>query len=334
VEPKMEYPQINKIIDEIKNDKLSGSSSIARDAMGCLDKFAEFIIENHLEIKPNGYVNDLLLVAKGLITAQPTMAAVFTGINNILASVMKVYHKLDNELVSKPNKQVYYLCRATQAAARKQILESKLAMDSIAGSYSEILKKDDIIMTISASGAIETLLVEAKAKGIHTTVYVPESRPMYEGRMLAQRLAERGINTILITDSAMFHYLQKCSKIFVGADRVIPDGIMNKIGTSGLAIAAMEQKVPFYCICETSKFVPDLISIEKLNSAQPEEQLYRFCDGENKPESLKIENIYFDFTPKKYLSGFLTEQGIMDNKQVKKHIEQMKILPELVEIIK
>ncbi len=329
----MALPEIDKIIYDIKNDKVSGSSSIANRAAECLDKFAEIVIEQHSRIQPHEYINDLLSVGHRLLTAQPTMAAVLTGVNEVIASVMEINKKLEQEVGTDQEKQLHYLCVKTQAAARKKLIDSKLALESVANLNSDKFEKNDILMTISASSAVERLLLKLSTDGVLVTVYIPESRPMYEGRMLALRLAENGINTILITDSAMFHYLGKCSKIIVGADRVIPKGIINKIGTSGLAIAAKEQGLPFYCVCETSKFVPDIVSLERFNPAQPEVQLHCFCNGDNKPERLKIENIYFDFTPIKYITGFLTDHGLMNKDQVGNYIKQLKILPALLEKI-
>ena len=66
---------------------------------------------------------------------------------------------------------------------------------------------------------------------------------------------------------------------------MMPAGILNKIGTSGLALAAFEKKIPFYCTSECFKMVPDIVPLEKLNQLQPESQLYYPSEGEKKPES-------------------------------------------------
>ena len=120
----------------------------------------------------------------------------------------------------------------------------------------------------------------------------------------------------------------------VGADCVTPSGIMNKIGTYGLAIAAKELKIPFYCVCETTKFIPDITVLKNLIRSQPEGQLYCMCDGENRLEKLTINNIYFDLTPIKYITGFLTDRGMMKKKDVIDHINGMEIMVELTTELK
>jgi translation initiation factor 2B subunit (eIF-2B alpha/beta/delta family) len=327
----MVFLKIDALVDEIKNDNLSGSSILAFRAAECLDAFAEEVAQNHSDFSPDDYLNELLSLGKRLISAQPTMAAVLNCVNEIITSVLKNNDFSNKGLAFSQKKQLQYLCTNTQVVSRKFILDLKLAQETIANSYTEILKNNDTVMTISSSGSVEMLLATGYENSLELTVFVPESRPMFEGRLLAQRLANRGINCVLIADHAMFHYLDGCSKVIVGADRVIPAGILNKIGTYGLALAAHEKKVPFYCACECFKLVPDIIPLEKLNPQHPESQLYYISKDDEKPETLEVKNIYFDFTPLKFISNFLTDCGMMDGKQLKDYIDNVKILPELME---
>jgi translation initiation factor eIF-2B subunit delta len=326
----MEIPEINERVDEILNDRISGASAISRKAAECLDVFAGWVIENVKDIPPNRYLKELISVGQELIRAQPTMAAVINVVNDIISSTKNEYDQLEAILGHDYKKQLKYLCTYTQSGARKCILESRLALETIAKSYEEVIKDNNVIMTISASSAVEASMIEAFNNGLEFIVYTPESRPMYEGRLMAQRLAEKGIKTVLTADHAMFHFLKECSSIIVGADRVMPNGIMNKIGTYGLAIAAKDLKIPFYCICQRMKFIPSISPQEDLIIDQPEAQLYSISRDEKKPEELNVKNIYFDFTPIKYVTRFLTEEGLVTTKQVKDYIKTLKVMPELV----
>jgi translation initiation factor 2B subunit (eIF-2B alpha/beta/delta family) len=111
---------------------------------------------------------------------------------------------------------------------------------------------------------------------------------------------------------------------------VTPKGVVNKIGTYGLAIAAKELSLPFYCVCESTKFVPDLLPLDKLNKPQPESQLFNTDYKGDRPNNLKVENIYFDFTPMKYVTGFLTDKGRMSKNQVRKYIKEINLLTTLI----
>jgi methylthioribose-1-phosphate isomerase len=128
----------------------------------------------------------------------------------------------------------------------------------------------------------------------------------------------------------MFQFLGKCDKIIVGSDRVHPGGIYNKIGTYGLAMVSEELNIPFYCVCELVKFVPDIMPFDALVKSHPEGELLTLEKDQTKPESLSVKNIYFDFTPMKFLTGFLTENGLLTTEQAIEYIKTVELLPELV----
>jgi translation initiation factor 2B subunit (eIF-2B alpha/beta/delta family) len=326
----MKIPEVEKKIENIATDRLSGASEIAQKAAVTLDLFAGFILKQHQNISPNDFFDSLLDICIRLIHAQPTMAPVLVAVNDIASNTKQEIAQLNNTVGVDAGKQLKYLCTFTQSAARKYIFESNLALDAIAGHYADLLSPDDVLMTLSSSRVVECILNEAFNNDLGITVYVPESRPMFEGRKLAEHLARSGIETILIADSAMFHYLKECNGILVGADRITPHGLMNKIGTYGLAMASKELNIPFYCVAERRKFIPDVLPVDRLIVNHPAEQLYKSVQQQNKPEKLSIQNIYFDFTPMEYVTKFLTEDGIIATNKVKKYIDGIEILPELV----
>lgn len=328
----MEIPhEINTQIEDITNDKISGASTIAKNAAECLDKFATWVMENANDLENDQYIQQLIILGQKLVSAQPAMAPVLNAVNLIITSTNEKYNNINNELQdSDSKKQVKYLCTATQATSRKFILENKLALESIANQFNEIIDNQAKIMTISASSAVEALLNQAYINSVEFTVITPESRPMFEGRLLAERLAKLGIETTLIVDSAMFHFLKECTVVIVGADRVSPAGVVNKIGTYGLAIAANELKIPVYCVCERTKFLPDILPFDKTIVDHPEDQIYEPKEGKKKPDKLSIENIYFDLTSMEYITQFMTEDGMMTNSEVKNYMNNIEILPELV----
>ena len=327
----MELPtEIMKLVEQIANDKLSGASTVAKNASECLDTFAGWVIENASDITLEDYLECQVTLGRVLINAQPAMAPVVNAVNSIITSLK---HEMDNtapEQGADKASQLIYLCTFTQSAVRKYIVQSKLALESIGRSYQDLINDpgSNTIMTISSSSAVEILLTTAFSESVDITVYVPESRPMYEGRLFAERLANNGLNSILIADSAMFHFLKNCDSVIVGSDRVVPSGMINKIGTYGLAIAAKELKIPFYCVCELSKFINDSAKTTLEQPSQPENQLYSPNQDEKKPAHLTIKNIYFDFTPMEYITGFLTEDGLLTADQVREHINNVIILLE------
>jgi translation initiation factor 2B subunit (eIF-2B alpha/beta/delta family) len=290
------------------------------------------VLENFPETGVNDYFDELLGISKRLCNAQLTMAPVLNAVNSIILEIKNSLPKITSEVGKDKEKQLQYLCILTQKTARKYILVSQLALETIARSYTEVIHDNDFIMTISASSVVEKLLSEAHNDGLDITIYTPESRPMNEGSTLALRLADNGIKTNLIADHGMFQYLNKCNKIIVGADRVHPGGIINKIGTYGLAIASKELNIPFYCVCELAKFVPDIMPFDELIRSHPESEILVLDNDQIKPENLSVNNIYFDFTPMKFLTGFLTENGLLTPDQTIDHIKTVELMPQLTKM--
>jgi translation initiation factor 2B subunit (eIF-2B alpha/beta/delta family) len=112
----------------------------------------------------------------------------------------------------------------------------------------------------------------------------------------------------------------ECDVVIVGADAVTPQGVVNKIGTYALALAAREQKVPFYVLAGTEKFLPAPFSQAlRIEEKDPEEVTQEVI-----PHS-KVENRYFDITPLELITGVVTQEGVIPGKEVQKVLEGMKI---------
>ncbi len=152
------------------------------------------------------------------------------------------------------------------------------------------------------------------AKKIH--VYVDETRPFLQGaRLTAWEMVKEGINATLICDN-MAGFLMKQGKvdvIVVGADRIAANGdTANKIGTYTLSVLAKENNIPFYIAAPLSTF--DL-SIKSGNDIPIEER-----DGSEitdikghriAPHNIATFNPAFDVTPHEYITGIITEKGII-----------------------
>jgi len=174
----------------------------------------------------------------------------------------------------------------------------------------------------------------AKRNGINIHVWVDETRPRNQGaRLTAWELGMEGVPHTLITDNAGGHLMQKgmVDMVIVGCDRATRTGdAANKIGTYLKALAARDNKIPFYVAIPSSSFDHGMnnglleIPVEE---REPEEVTnvegyaggritsVRIC-----PENTKAGNWGFDITPARLISGFITEKGICraDETEIKK----------------
>ena len=106
---------------------------------------------------------------------------------------------------------------------------------------------------------------------------------------------------------------QKVDLCIVGTDRVLANGdVANKIGTYNLAVVAHENDVPFYVAVPKSTIdlnTPSgvLIKIEE----RPPEEVTTIGGWQITPDDTPVGNPAFDVTPAKYITAFITEDGII-----------------------
>ena len=165
-------------------------------------------------------------------------------------------------------------------------------------------------------------------------VYVDETRPRNQGASLtAWELAQEKIAHAIIADNAAGHFMKngKIDFVIVGADRIAMNGdVANKIGTYEKAVLAKENNVPFYVAAPLSTFDIKTNSGEDIpiEERSGDELLYISGIDENKnikkiriaPIESSAKNPAFDVTPAKYITGIITEKGII--KPTREEIER------------
>ncbi len=166
------------------------------------------------------------------------------------------------------------------------------------------IKDGDVILTHCHSSAVTGALLLAHEQGKKFKVIQTETRPKYQGRITAKELVGAGIDTTMIVDSAARHYMKEIDFVLVGCDAITSEGnVINKIGTSQVAQAAYEARIPFYVLGTLLKFDPVTIhghyeAIEERST----EEIWK-----DPPEGLKIRNPAFDVTRRDYVHGLITE---------------------------
>ncbi|TRO50808.1 S-methyl-5-thioribose-1-phosphate isomerase [Candidatus Bathyarchaeota archaeon] len=170
------------------------------------------------------------------------------------------------------------------------------------------IEDGDTILTHCHSSGVTSTLVRAHEQGKEFRVLQTETRPKYQGRFTAYELVEAGIDTIMIVDSAARHYMKEIDFVLVGADAITSEGnVINKIGTSQVALAAWEARVPFYVVSTLLKFDP--VTIHGTYEAIEERDIDEIW--EEPPAGLRILNPAFDVTRRDYIHGLISEEGII-----------------------
>ncbi len=166
-------------------------------------------------------------------------------------------------------------------------------------------------------------IYKAHEAGIAIHVWVDETRPRNQGLLTAWELAQHGVPHTVIADNAGGHLMQRglVDLCIVGTDRTTRNGdVCNKIGTYLKALAAHDNDVPFYAAVPSSSIdwacaEPHDIPIEERAGDE-----VRFVHGrgpDGRPARVEITlptsavaNPAFDVTPRRFVTGLVTERGI------------------------
>ena len=175
-------------------------------------------------------------------------------------------------------------------------------------------------------GTATSPIYHAHKKGIPVHVWADETRPRNQGANLTSfELNEEGIKNTIIADNTGGILMQrgKVDMCIVGTDRTLANGdVCNKVGTYLKALAAHDNKIPFYVALPSSSIDWNTkdhknIPIEERNSEELSHVEGLDENGDIKkiqiyPYKSKAMNLAFDITPAKYVTGLITEKGICE----------------------
>ena len=165
----------------------------------------------------------------------------------------------------------------------------------------------------------------AHKNGKKVFVYIDETRPRSQGaRLTAWELKNENVPHAILADTAGASLMSrgKIDMMIVGADRIARNGdVANKIGTFEKAIVAKEFNVPFYVAAPTSTFDLECDSGKDIPIEERSEDEVLYQTGPDKDGNIKkilvaspgskAINPAFDVTPAKYITGIITEKGII-----------------------
>jgi methylthioribose-1-phosphate isomerase len=173
-------------------------------------------------------------------------------------------------------------------------------------------------------GTVTAPIYLAHEKGLKVHVWVDETRPRNQGaKLTAYELGQNGVPYTLIADNTGGHLMQQkqVDIVIVGSDRTTKTGdVANKIGTYLKALAAFDNKIPFYCALPSSSIdfsISDGLKEIKIEERNADEvtNISGFADGEIRsvricPDDCVAANYGFDVTPARLVTGLITEKGI------------------------
>jgi methylthioribose-1-phosphate isomerase len=262
---------------------------------------------------PAAFQKKLFAEARFLDSSRPTARNLAYALERILSKV--ALHRA---------KHVEHLKKMILEEAVQIHRDDILICRSIGQYGAKLFKEGSRILTHCNAGGLATsgygtalaVFYAMKEKKIPFFVYADETRPLLQGaRLTAWELHKSKIPSTLICDNMAASLMRagKIDGVVVGADRIAMNGdTANKIGTYGVAVLAHHHGIPFYIAAPSTTF--DLkaktgkdIPIEERDS----EEVSHIQGCQLAPTGMKIFNPAFDVTPHQYISGIITEAGVL-----------------------
>lgn len=281
----MNFKLVEDAAKKIINMEVRGASRIAKFVAETLRDFAKTI--------ESDFDENMRKASEILMNTRPTAVSLFNAINYIMRYEGESLEEKKADVIRRADEFIKWVDTAKQ---------------KIGEIGAKRIKDGWTILTHCNSSTALSVIKTAFKQGKNIEVIATESRPRYQGHLTVKELVREGIPVTLIVDSAVRYFMKEVDCVVVGADTITVNGaLINKIGTSQIALCAKEARVPFMVCAETYKFSPktlfgELVVIEERD---PEE----VAPKEIIELGVKVRNPAFDVTPRDYIDLIITEIG-------------------------
>jgi ribose 1,5-bisphosphate isomerase len=245
---------------------------------------------------PEAFRKELRAAARTLFETRPTAVSLPNALRYVL-------HGMEGRTVAE-----------LQASVERTVDEFCTRLDRAQADLGEVganrLRDGDVVMTHCHSTDALACVESAVDQGKSLEAIVKETRPRNQGHITAEALSKLGMPVTLIVDSAARHYLNDVDHVLVGADSIAADGsVINKIGTSGLAVNARDRGTPIMVAAQTIKLHPATFTGHTVDIEMRDTE--EVIDPETRAEigDPDVVNPAFDVTPPRYVDAIVTERG-------------------------
>lgn len=290
----MVQAEIKRIARDIRTMRTRGAGKIARAAARALKLEAATTRAK----TPAEFMRELDDISSFLLATRPTAVSLPNAVRFVILGAKR-----------ERGADLQTLRRAVISRADEFIRDSRKAVERIGEIGARRISSGDVVLTHCNSDCALAVIKTAFKQGKRIEAFVTESRPMRQGLISVRELSRAGVPTTLIVDSAVRHFIRDIDKVIVGADSIAANGaVINKVGTSQIALAAHEARVLFFVAAESYKFHPGTLvgRLVKIEERPPKE-----VANPKRFPGVKIRNPVFDVTPPDYVDLIITERGII-----------------------
>lgn len=284
---------IQETAEKIRKLEIQGARNVAINAIKAVEALAKQTkAKNKTE-----FLKELSKAKKTLFVTRETEPLMRNAIRWIM-----------NRVDKNNSKKVNDIAKTVSSSANQFLNNLERSREEIATIGSNRIRNGSVIFTHCHSSTVMYMLQKAKQQGKIFEIICTETRPIFQGRKTAKEMLDLDLKTTMIVDSAARHFMNQADIVLVGSDAITSEGnVINKIGTSLIALAAHEARTPFYVVSELLKFDPATIhgDYEKIEERDSSEV------WKDPPKKLIIRNPAFDVTRRDYIHGIICEEGII-----------------------
>lgn len=294
-------------LQQIAQDNCSGAAELYEKALYVLQKVlnVELSSEHRLTVLRNAVLT--------LVRGQPAMAPMWNLANGILEILDR----------SAPAAEIESQLATYLADAIEQYQSS---LQRLARNFASCLPKSAAILTHSYSSTVLQVLSILKGFDFELRIVCTESRPGNEGVWLASQLTQLGFPVTLIVDSAVYRVAAQVDLFVTGADVVARSGIVNKIGTSYLALTAQKNLKPYFVLTTDEKLLLFDEEFPLDEPRSPEEIVPQ-------PVPFRVFNVYFERIPLDWASKIITAGGTFSPEDLLARFGQKSLQPGLRQLL-
>ena len=266
---------------------------------------------------------------KRLMDTQPSETVIGNMVRRVLKIIRDEYARSMGKLEEgDPTESLHKMLRAEEESGEytdyspnllatinesidEMLSELEISAKNISDQALEHIHSNEVIMTAGKSKTVEAFLKGAARKRKFQVIVV-ECAPSYQGQQLATSLAEVGIETTVITDSAVFAIMSRVNKVIIGTHTVMANGGLKAVnGTHAIALAAKHYSVPLIVCAAMFKLSPQYLCShdqDAFNKFVSPEDVLKFSDGEI-ISKVHVHNPVFDYVPPELVTLYISNIG-------------------------
>lgn len=300
------YKDLDSIERDIKSVTIQGATNVAIATMKGIKLFSK----DYRGDDYSTFLKDLQASGMGLAETRENEPLAKNGVRFVLKMLALKHPDItDVEMATVKVMELANEYLAMIKESKKRIIEhSKTVTEGM-----------DEVLTHCHSSTAENVIIDMSKRTENFVAVCTETRPLYQGHKTAKNLVAAGVDTTLIVDSSAESFIIgrgefNIDVIFIGADEITVHGdAINKVGSWGIALAAQYANKPLYVITPLLKVEPETAFKPALIEKRDPKEIW-----DNAPEGLKMYNPSFDLIDAKFITGYITEVGVLKPKEVVK----------------